>query len=58
MQRDVGLEEFAVGVGYMIGPAMGGVLFEYCGFFWAFFPLSVFYLGQYRMTTLVVWSGS
>lgn len=44
IQRDVSMIEFAVGVGYMVGPAMGGILFDFCGYIWAFIPLAISYV--------------
>lgn len=44
IQQDVGLEDFFVGIRYMIGPVMGGILFEYCRFVWAFIPVTVLYV--------------
>ncbi|EKX55041.1 hypothetical protein GUITHDRAFT_99681 [Guillardia theta CCMP2712] len=32
IERDLGLIEFIVGVGYMIGPAVGGISYRYFGF--------------------------
>jgi len=41
IQRDIGIEEFIVGVGYMVGPALGGCLYQYVGFQWAILPIPI-----------------
>lgn len=44
-EKFIGLAEAAAGVGFMAGPAIGGILFNFLGFFWTFISFGTFLMG-------------
>ena len=43
-EKFIGLGEASSGVGFMVGPGFGGILFNLLGFFWAFMGFASFLL--------------